>query len=69
MKKVTVQLTAKTMRELEALSKEEGHTPAAFLKECLTHNIASRRDAGWNMRNGWAEREKIEAQRMKLVAN
>lgn len=58
-----VELKDSAVRDLEAISKQEGCSMGKYLALCLQRDIASRKESGWNVRDGWAGREKLGAMR------
>lgn len=60
---VAFELPASIARDLMAICNQENDTPESYAFDCLKRDIASRRASGWNVRDGWNGREKLEAKR------
>lgn len=63
MRKIQVEVTASMERHMQAICEQEGCSEYVYILSLIKHDISSRREAGWNARDGWAGREQLEALR------
>jgi hypothetical protein len=58
---LSVQLSEKNLRALQAICSEEGCSPEQYLALCFKRDVESRQDSGWTVRNGWSGRGERDA--------
>ena len=60
---VRVKLPVKMAREVVAICEQQDCSTYTYILSLIQRDIASRRESGWNMREGWDGRAKLEAER------
>jgi hypothetical protein len=60
-------LSDREAKDLVAICNEERCSVETYIAECVKRDIASRREAGWNARDGWDGKRKLEARRDQAV--
>lgn len=60
-------LKGNTRRGIETICAHERCTVEGYVKDLIKRDLASRKEAGWTIRNGWLSRIGLEAERAASI--
>lgn len=64
---VTISITGNAERGIKTICEHERYTVEEYMRELITRDLVSRKDAGWTAARGWGSKAELEEERAASV--